>query len=376
MDGMAKVYLIRHCESEGNACRRTQAQVDALVTTKGMAQTEALRRRFEPIAVDAVYSSETYRSIATARPIAEDHGAPLHVRISLREITTGVWEDMAWGNIAREYPEAHRIWEQRPWENITPGAGTFAQSAERAIYCIRRMAREVGDQGSAVAVSHSVIIKSALCAILGLPLSHVAEIGHSENTAVSLLNVDKDGNISVEYMNDASHLSPELRRAWSGVAGEDINMAIYPLELPGQESALLELAEKDAAQRGEAFSREACLQKAGALLEKSPRSIAIAYLREKPAGFIEMGEISGGRGRIERMYVLPQLQGRGYCEQLFGYAACELRYADIFRLEMRKNTSPEEARVMARFGFEDCPRRPEIAELNLACPPCPYPILS
>ena len=93
---MAKVYLIRHCESEGNACRRTQAQVESLVTNKGYAQIEHLRKRFKDIPVDAVYSSDAFRSRATAEPIASDHNAPLSVRISLREITTGVWEDMAW----------------------------------------------------------------------------------------------------------------------------------------------------------------------------------------------------------------------------------------------------------------------------------------
>ena len=52
---MAKIYLIRHCESEGNACRRTQAHVDALVTTKGYEQNEMLRRRFKGIHIDAIY---------------------------------------------------------------------------------------------------------------------------------------------------------------------------------------------------------------------------------------------------------------------------------------------------------------------------------
>lgn len=54
---MAKIYLVRHCESEGNACRRTQAHVDALVTHKGYEQCEMLRRRFEGIHIVKLYSS-------------------------------------------------------------------------------------------------------------------------------------------------------------------------------------------------------------------------------------------------------------------------------------------------------------------------------
>lgn len=376
---MAKVYLIRHCESEGNACRRTQAQVESLVTNKGYAQIEHLRKRFKDIPVDAVYSSDAFRSRATAEPIASDHNAPLSVRISLREITTGVWEDMAWGNIAREYPVEHDIWNKSPWENITPGAGSFERTAERAIYCIRRIAKEIGEAGSAVAVSHSVLIKSALCAILGKPMSQVGEIGHSENTAVSLLNVDSDGNISVEYMNDASHLPAELRRMWSGVAGEDINMAVYPAVLPEQEETLLRLAKQDAMQRGENFNEEDFLSHARALLEARPNYIAICYLRERAVGYVLLGERDGQANDcvwIERAFVLPELQNRGYCEQLFGYVASALRYEGIFKLAMEKNPRGEERRIIARFRFEDFPGRADCVVINLACPPCPYPVLS
>lgn len=376
---MAKVYLIRHCESEGNACRRTQAQVDALVTAKGYAQVEALRKRFRDIPVDAVYSSETYRALATAEPIAADHGLRTHVRISLREITTGVWEDMAWGNIAEEYPEAHDIWESSPWENITPGAGTFTQSAERGIYCIRRMAKEVGENGTAVAVSHSVTIKATLCSVLGLPMDRVGEIGHAENTAVSLLEVDKAGNISLIYKNDAEHLPPELRRAWTGVAGRDINMAIYPVRTPEQEEAYLELAAMDAAERGKPFDSGERAASARALLAAQPNYLALCYLKKRPVGFIEMAAKPGlypECGWIEKMYVLPELQSRGYGEQLFGYAAYELRYADIFKVAMGGELSPEERRIMERFMFRPEAGADDVWSLELACPPCVYPIIS
>lgn len=51
---MATIYLIRHCESEGNACRRAQAHMDAPVTRMGYDQCEALRKHFENIHLDAV----------------------------------------------------------------------------------------------------------------------------------------------------------------------------------------------------------------------------------------------------------------------------------------------------------------------------------
>lgn len=370
---MAKIYLIRHCESEGNACRRTQAHVDSLVTHKGYQQNEMLRRRFEGIHIDALYSSDSYRSIMTIAPIARERGLPIHGRILLREVTTGIWEDMAWGNIAKEYPEANEAWSATPWDLKTPGASTFQQVSDRLIFALRRIAKEIGEDGTALAVSHSCSIKAALCTILGKPMTQVKEMGHGDNTSVSLLNIDRDGNITVEFMNDASHLPPELQRAWGGVAGADVNMAVYPCRLPEQKAELLALAEADAKERGEDFDAESYYREAEALLKEHPNYIAFCYLRDRLSGYVRLGKdknLPRDCGLLERMYVVPALQGKGYCEQLFGYAAHEMRYADLEALAMPKACTAEEHRAASRFVFEDMKGLPEYQVLGLYCPPC------
>ena len=81
-------------------------------------------------------------------------------------------------------------------------------------------------------------------------MTEVLSFGHGDNTSVSLLDIDMDGNIQVEFMNDASHLPPHLQRAWSGMAGDSVNMAVYPCRLPEQSQELLDLAEADYYERG------------------------------------------------------------------------------------------------------------------------------
>ena len=93
-----------------------------------------LRRRFKGVPIDALYSSDSYRSIATIEPIAKERGLPILTRLLLREITTGIWEDMAWGNIAKEYPEANQAWTETPWALKTPGASSFQQVSDRLIF--------------------------------------------------------------------------------------------------------------------------------------------------------------------------------------------------------------------------------------------------
>lgn len=379
---MAKIYLIRHCESEGNACRRTQAQVDSLVTAKGYEQTEMLRRRFKSVHIDALYSSDSFRSVMTVEPIAKERKLPVRARISLREITTGIWEDMAWGNIAKEFPKEHTRWNETPWDLITPGASSFQQVSDSLIFSLRRIAREVGETGTALAVSHSCTIKATLCTILGHPMTAVKEFGHGDNTSVSLLSVDSGGNITVDFMNDASHLPDSLKRAWGGVAGADINMAVYPCRLPEQKTELLDLARQDFVQRGGepgAFQEEEYLRNAQQLLAEHPSCIALSYLREKACGYVQLGRdenLPVECGVIESMYVVPALQGKGYCEQLFGYAANEMRYRGMQELAVPKNCTPEENRVIQRFVFRDMNGHPGYRSYFLYPPPCPYPVLA
>lgn len=353
---MAKIYLVRHCESEGNASRRTQAHLESLVTHKGYQQVEMLRRRFKGVHLDAVYSSDSYRSVLTALPVAKERNLPVHTRILLREVTTGVWEDMAWGNIARDFPEAHETWKKTPWDLKVPGASSFQQVSDNLIFGLRRIAKEIGNNGVAMVVSHSCTIKAALCTILGKPMTEVKDLPHGENTSVSLLDIDPEGNIAVEFMNDASHLPEHLCRPWGNSAGSAINMELDPCRLPEQKDDLLRLAAADAEERGETFDGEAYYKAAEELLKKDPNAIGMSTLQGKICGFVRMGfdeNLPRDCTLVERMYVEPELQGKGYSEQLFGYAAYVSRYSGVAkRIAIPKHCTAEEQSVVDRFVFD------------------------
>ena len=377
---MANIYLIRHCESEGNACRRTQAQTDALVTAKGVQQNEMLRRRFQDIPISGLYSSDSFRSIMTAQPIARERGLPIHVHIHLREVTTGIWEDMAWGNIARDYPEDHKNWTDHPWDNTTPGASSFQQVADCLLFCLRRIARQVGD-GNALCVSHSCTIKAGLCAMMGRPLSDIPIVGHGDNTSVSLIRVDQEGRFDVVYTNDSSHLPPELRRSWSGVAGEDVNMVVDQADLERDGGLLLDMAQAAfwQANPGAPFDREGWMNRARQLTREHPNYLALCFLKGEAKGFVLMDtrpDLPRDCGYIETMYVTPELQGRGFSEQLFGYAAHEFRYGGMRTAAVSLPVLPEDRRLTQRFLFAPMAGRENYLSLELFSPPCPYPVLA
>ena len=89
---MTKIYLVRHAEAEGNLYRLVQGHFDGVITKRGYEQIRALRRRFEGVQIDAVYSSDLFRARTTARAVSEPRGLEIGLRKDLREMNLGWWE--------------------------------------------------------------------------------------------------------------------------------------------------------------------------------------------------------------------------------------------------------------------------------------------
>lgn len=98
---MTTVYMVRHAEAEGNLYRRVHGWYNSLITDNGYRQIAALRGRFADIHIDAVYSSDLFRTMTTAKAVYLSHGLELHTDPGLREISLGAWEDKPWGELER-----------------------------------------------------------------------------------------------------------------------------------------------------------------------------------------------------------------------------------------------------------------------------------
>ena len=100
---MTRIYLVRHAEAEGNLFRLVQGHFNGIITKRGYDQIMALRRRFEGVQIDAVYSSDLFRARTTARAISEPRGLEIRQRRELREMHLGWWEGHPWQN-HKNYP--------------------------------------------------------------------------------------------------------------------------------------------------------------------------------------------------------------------------------------------------------------------------------
>ena len=101
MSRKTTLYLVRHCEAEGNWRRTFQGHTDSEVSDKGRRQLEKLAQRFAPIHLDAVYSSPLKRAVATAQAIDRAAGLPIQLEPDVIEINGGRFEGVPFADLPR-----------------------------------------------------------------------------------------------------------------------------------------------------------------------------------------------------------------------------------------------------------------------------------
>lgn len=219
---MTTMYLIRHCETGGNAGGRFQGRLDTDISEAGKRQLEQLRRRFETVPLDAVYSSPLRRARRTAEAVKGEKAIPLYIEDRLIEIDGGDWEDGPWEEFPRKFPRESRDWVYAPGRFVAPRGEAMAAVYARVSAALREIAAH-NPQGCVAVVSHGCAVRNALCFAKGLPLDRLQEVGWCDNTGVCALRWDvTDGGVAVvrevAYENDVSHLdappSTREKHAW------------------------------------------------------------------------------------------------------------------------------------------------------------------
>ncbi|NLX18138.1 MAG: alpha-ribazole phosphatase [Desulfobulbus sp.] len=154
------LYLIRHGETEQNKKGVLVGSTDTALNDHGRRQALSLRERINALQVDAVYSSPLARAVETASLVFGDN-APIITDSSLQEFHFGEWEGMHFSEIAKQYPEAWRMW-LTDWEKTRiPGSENFFAFTHRVISAVEEIVRSQPGQRVAV-VSHGGCIRSLL----------------------------------------------------------------------------------------------------------------------------------------------------------------------------------------------------------------------
>ena len=352
---MTTMYLIRHAEAEGNLYRIAQGQDDSNLTDRGWRQVHALEERFADIHIDAVYSSDLYRTCATASALFLPKGLPLHKRRDLREICVGEWERRTWGDIYRRWPEQMSYFSEQFTKWHADGAETAAQVRDRVLAAVESIAAE--NEGKTVAVfSHGYAIRLLLATLQGYTLETAGQTPHGDNTAVSLLEWEA-GQARVVFRDDNSHL-----RTPGFLAGEKVRKRANALE-PGlwfQELRLPEQAEFLERSVSDAWTGPAPFDRERLLADAAQRLTLVGYLREEPVGLVQLGPEPGW---ISLACIREDQRGQGFGTQLIGQAVHHARDGHGERLRV---LLPEDSAAQTFFrdnGFYPIGTGPDGREL-------------
>lgn len=367
---MTTLYIIRHAEAEGNLYRRIHGWYDALITDNGYRQIEALRERFQTIPVDAVYSSDLFRTKTTASAIYIPKGLPLNTRRSLREINMGVWEDRTWGEAVhfdREQYDRYTACSPR-WKN--EGGESRAEARQRIRTAVFQIARN--HPGQTVAIfAHGDIIRCLQAEVLGVPTEQMPILGHCDNTGVTCIRVDGT-RAELVFKNDNSHLSEEIstlgRQRWwkeQNNVMADANAWFRPLDL-SRERTLYSSLRREAWENlygdESGYEEEGFLQEATAQAEKDCRAIWCVMVGDEMAGVLQL-DLDRDRdkdvGYIQFLALKPEYRGRMLGPQLLGQAVSVYRSLNRHFLRLLCAPGNEAAqRFYVRYGFQKTATRP------------------
>ncbi|MGI6262895.1 MAG: alpha-ribazole phosphatase [Succiniclasticum sp.] len=180
---MAKLYLIRHGETEYNKSYRFQGQTDIPLNETGRAQAKMLAKYFRDIPLDAIYCSSLSRAVETAQVIGrEKQLEPVPVD-AFRELDFGAWEGMNSEAIQKQYAQEWKEFFANPADTILPGGESMTDVQHRAYPALRKILEQY-PQGNVAVVAHGGILRVLICTMLGMDLNRTwhLHVGNASTT--------------------------------------------------------------------------------------------------------------------------------------------------------------------------------------------------
>ncbi len=110
---VTRLCIIRHGETEWNAERRIQGQLDIGLNETGGQQADAAGRWLRPAGITALYASDLKRAWHTAQAIGRHLALVPQPAPELRERRYGIFEGLTYVEAAARFPEGYAAFEGR-----------------------------------------------------------------------------------------------------------------------------------------------------------------------------------------------------------------------------------------------------------------------
>jgi probable phosphoglycerate mutase len=206
--GVTDIYLLRHGETDWNAIRRVQGQIDIGLNARGRQQASLLAQALAQTPLAAVHSSDLQRAHDTALAVAGPHGLPVTTTPALRERSFGGFEGKLYGELREHFPDAYDAYITRDIDARYPdgerATESLRQFSERSVAAVERLASAHRGQTIAI-VAHGGVLDCLYRAATGMDLA-VARNFDIFNASINRFRFD-GSRFSIVLWSDSGHLN-------------------------------------------------------------------------------------------------------------------------------------------------------------------------
>ncbi len=201
---MTEIILARHGETEWNVEEVFRGRIDIELNGTGIKQAELLAEYLSDVKVEGIYSSPLRRALRTAEVIASYHQLDIEIVPGLIDFDYGEWQGLPHQEVKDKYKGLYTEWVNNPDQVIIPGSESLNNVRKRAIAVVNEVIARY--ESTVILVSHRVVNKVLICALLGLDNSYFWNI-RQDTCGITTFTCENERFILSEH-NNTSYLKP------------------------------------------------------------------------------------------------------------------------------------------------------------------------
>ena len=182
---------------------RFRGRADLSLNDTGLKQAEAAAISLTNWQVAAIYSSPLKRALQTAEPIAKQLKLSVQPLEGLIDIDFASWQGLSAEEATGRDSQLFKMWLERPHLVRFPEGESLEIVRQRVLAAVDEVAARHKDQ-TVILVSHTVVCRVLMCAMLGLDDSHFWQVRQDVN-AINIFEMRESAPL-VTLVNDTCHL--------------------------------------------------------------------------------------------------------------------------------------------------------------------------
>lgn len=201
---MTTIILARHGETDWNTEEIFRGRIDVELNEAGIRDAELLAGYLNDLAVTAIYSSPLKRALRTAEIIAIRHDIKIDIAHQLIDLDYGEWQSLSHNEVKVRYGQLYAEWVNNPQLVKMPAGESLEDVRKRTARLVEHIIAK--DEGIAVLISHRVVHKVLICALLALGNSYFWNI-RMDTAGITIFAYEDERFVLIRH-NDTSFLKP------------------------------------------------------------------------------------------------------------------------------------------------------------------------